>query len=57
MTAVVRASADLVAALIIHVLDVEGVDVAGEVAGWVSTGFFLFWGKDEPEDCEEDVDE
>lgn len=32
-TAVVGAGADLVAALIVHVLDVEGVDVTREVAG------------------------
>ena len=36
-TAVVRAGPDLVAPLVVHVFDVEGVDVAGEVAvGFVS---------------------
>lgn len=32
MAAIVRASADLIAALVVDVFNVEGVDVAGEVA-------------------------
>jgi hypothetical protein len=35
---IVDASADLVAALVVDVFDVEGVDVAGEIAGEVSRG-------------------
>lgn len=31
-TAVVRAGADLVTSLVVHVFDIEGVDVAGEIA-------------------------
>jgi hypothetical protein len=32
VAAIIRASADLIAALVVNVLDVEGMDVAGEVA-------------------------
>jgi hypothetical protein len=32
MAAIVRTSADLVAALVVDIFDVEGMDVAGEVA-------------------------
>ena len=36
MAAIVRASADLIAALVVDVFNVEGVDVAGEVTVHVS---------------------